>query len=76
MFSASIAPVVPEYDKERRSHTKEGCVDRKNNMQVLRKGFKSNGDSYLEQQGLVRVESLLQSIFPIRVDLKAQRDVC
>ena len=45
-------------------------------MQVLREGFKSNEDSYLEQQGLVRVESLLQSIFPIRVDLKAQRDVC
>ena len=61
---------------ERRSHTKEGCVDCKSNMQVLREGFKSNEDSYLEQQGLVRVESLLQSIFPIHVDLKAQRNVC
>ena len=76
MFSASIAPVVPEYDKERRSHTKEGCVDRKNNMQVLREGFKSNEDSYLEQQGLVRVGSLLESIFPVHVDFKVHRNVC
>ena len=55
---------------------KRSCVDRKSYMQVLREGFKSNEDSYLEQQGLVRVESLLQSIFPIHVDLKVQRNVC
>ena len=61
---------------ERRPHTKEGCVDRKNNMQVLREGFKSNEDSYLEQQGLVRVGSLLESIFPVHVDFKVHRNVC